>query len=525
VKNVKIIGGATHLVFRAPFILEDSTLLNFGADGVLIHASNSIIRNVNGILPTNLIPYSERHPDFLQFVPLDDSGKVDPYGVIENVIIENVYLYAPDIPEKGFRGCQGITSFEGKLRNVVIKNFVILTDVEQHGLTIISAHHCTFVNGIIDSIRTEEMPGIVLSNRKGTGEGEGTRAKNILAGYKEVVNLKEEDIIVGKRDLSIRGLAEKEGINYLPLLALKNTESRVAFRLGQASMLFERHKHTEALIRAGYDIPTLIRNKPKFTDIIGYTNYRRYGTYQKQIDRFNLAAENDITCACESVSLGAFQIGVWHWRELGYADAQHMYEDMQTIEGQNQAFIKFVTHTEGLKEALNSMDIPTIKRLYNGSKFLDRDHNGIDDWTDNYTKELARVLGREVNPDKKKTKSTTITTEAAKMAGDVIKGGILTTVLANGETVIEVTKATLDQVVKIKDTLNENKILIDGLRSQVDALSKDMDLFNYIIIFLLILIVLKLFGGIKTIRNYLYDRGYTKHKEAKDVFWTNNIRK
>jgi hypothetical protein len=111
------------------------------------------------------------------------------------------------------------------------------------------------------------------------------------------------------------------------------------------------------------------------------------------------------------------------------------------------------------------------------------------------------------------------------MAGYVIKGGILTTELANGETVIEVTKATLDQVVKIKDTLDENKILIDGLRNQVDALSKDMDLFNYIIIFLLILIVLKLFGGIKTIRNYLYDRGYTKHKEAKDVFWTNNIRK
>ena len=176
--NLHIRGGTTQLVLRAPCILENITLEGFGGDGIIISSSNCVLSNVYGLLPRDLIPYDKLHPDFIQFVAIDNNGKPDTSGVIENTIIERATLYAPFIPENKNRGVQGIAGFDCLVKNLEIISPEILTDVEQHGISFNTVENCIVSNGKIDSVNTNMKPGIIFSDRKGFGKSSNNRIEN-----------------------------------------------------------------------------------------------------------------------------------------------------------------------------------------------------------------------------------------------------------------------------------------------------------------------------------------------------------
>lgn len=254
--NVHLIGGQTQLVIRKPCIVENCTFENFGADGIILSASNCIIRNCNFLKPTTLVPYSTRHPDTIQFVAIDDNLNVDVNGIIYNTLLENIVVYAPDSEDGLFRGVQGITGFDCRVTNLTIRNFTIRTDFEQHGISFNSAENCTIENGIIDSITTDKKPGIIFKDRKLLSKGFNNSIKNVKLQILDV----EDDTIL--ENVKIECVKD----SYNGDLMYKEKKQSIAFRDHmQIAFLEATRKNTSEIYGVGSN-PEIL----KYWDAVNY---------------------------------------------------------------------------------------------------------------------------------------------------------------------------------------------------------------------------------------------------------------
>ncbi len=84
--------------------------------------------------------------------------------------------------------------------------------------------------------------------------------------------------------------------------------------------------------------------------------------------RFQHAEKLDRRAAIESCGWGAFQIMGFHWKRLGYRSPDAFAKAMHTVEGQIDAFVRFLdTHPiKGLKDALIEQDWVMFAHYYNG---------------------------------------------------------------------------------------------------------------------------------------------------------------
>lgn len=82
--------------------------------------------------------------------------------------------------------------------------------------------------------------------------------------------------------------------------------------------------------------------------------------------QFNEAAALDEGAAIQATSWGAFQIMGFHWKNLGYASPQDMRADMDTEQGQLDAFVRFVKADPVLVDALRRQDWEAFAGRYNG---------------------------------------------------------------------------------------------------------------------------------------------------------------
>lgn len=73
--------------------------------------------------------------------------------------------------------------------------------------------------------------------------------------------------------------------------------------------------------------------------------------------------------ALMSISMGAGQVMGAHWKRLGYASVEAMWQDAQTAPGQIRQMCKFVATDARLKKAINALDYKTIALLYNGKGY------------------------------------------------------------------------------------------------------------------------------------------------------------
>jgi hypothetical protein len=82
--------------------------------------------------------------------------------------------------------------------------------------------------------------------------------------------------------------------------------------------------------------------------------------------QFDEAASLDESAAIQSTSWGAFQLMGFHYKNLGYASPQAMRADMDTEQGQLNAFVRFIKADPVLVNALRTLDWDAFAGRYNG---------------------------------------------------------------------------------------------------------------------------------------------------------------
>ena len=79
----------------------------------------------------------------------------------------------------------------------------------------------------------------------------------------------------------------------------------------------------------------------------------------------------DEGAAIQATSWGAFQVMGFHFKALGYASLQAMRVDMDTEQGQLEAFVRFVRADPRLVDALKRHDWHAFAGVYNGPGQID----------------------------------------------------------------------------------------------------------------------------------------------------------
>jgi hypothetical protein len=79
----------------------------------------------------------------------------------------------------------------------------------------------------------------------------------------------------------------------------------------------------------------------------------------------------DPLAAVKSHSFGWLQIMGFNHRLAGYETTEAFLDAMQTLDGQNKAFVNFVTHSPLLHTAFRQHNVREVARHYNGPRFAD----------------------------------------------------------------------------------------------------------------------------------------------------------
>jgi hypothetical protein len=87
--------------------------------------------------------------------------------------------------------------------------------------------------------------------------------------------------------------------------------------------------------------------------------------------QFTEAADLDESAAIQATSWGAFQLMGFHWQRLGYASPQEMRADMESEQGQLDAFVRFIRSDAALLDALRRLDWHQFAGTYNGPGQVD----------------------------------------------------------------------------------------------------------------------------------------------------------
>lgn len=82
--------------------------------------------------------------------------------------------------------------------------------------------------------------------------------------------------------------------------------------------------------------------------------------------QFDEAAALDEFAAIQATSWGAFQIMGFHYKPLGYSSPQAMRADMDSEQGQLDAFVRFIKANVTLLDALRRRDWELFASHYNG---------------------------------------------------------------------------------------------------------------------------------------------------------------
>lgn len=167
--------------------------------------------------------------------------------------------------------------------------------------------------------------------------------------------------------------AEKIGCDIATIQAVIEVESQGSgFISGGAvpKILYERHIAARALRDRGLDVAKTIQNYPQLKTIVSFLPYSKggYGKLGQQWVKFNTLAEVNYECAVEACSWGAFQVLGRNYKDLGYDSPDAFKRQMETPEGQLQAFVRFVVVNK-LQDKLIKKDWAGFAASYNGKHY------------------------------------------------------------------------------------------------------------------------------------------------------------
>lgn len=125
--------------------------------------------------------------------------------------------------------------------------------------------------------------------------------------------------------------------------------------------------------------PAWFRKKAPYAPS-GKWNLNKVEVQSKEWPAFNDAFSKNPDAAMQSTSIGLGQIMGFHYKRLGFATVDEMWDHAKTsLMNQIWQIAKFIDTDKSLKQAIKDKDWFTIAKIYNGSGFM----------------EIARKYGRE----------------------------------------------------------------------------------------------------------------------------------
>jgi hypothetical protein len=492
--------------------IEEVTFKNYGGDAMNIRASNLLIKEYTTYNSTPTRPYSRckrkgnetveecliRHNEQVYDSTLlaFNKGYIDGYHV-------DTGFHAYAVKEDGYS-----IDTEGSISNITIHSI----DVDMGGSQgIMCSEACNYSNFNLGLNKLRVVGHYVypivfnsLADSTIGGINNTLEGKIRIAGLKGTVWATTNNNFIGFTNKELEGVtkvysnleefSEIHNIELAILWAIIKSESdNKGFYKGNPRILFERHKFTEALRKYGLSASKLAMQDPSIKDLIGKRAYFKYGTLQRQQDRFKKAYRVHKEAAIEACSWGKYQILGSNWKVSGFEDVFAFHDAQFTEEGQLLAFLGFLENNTRLMTALQNKDWKKIKRYYNGVKVVDKNHDGKDDYVAKLIKNYTIAL-KQGGTRKKLHKSRTMRNNTT---GAVVKVGVAEELIRNG-----------DVFSKITEQLTQSRESVTELSNQITTLQAQLGATAYTPYILGGVLLLALYPHFKVMKAYLEDNGY-----------------
>ena len=427
-ERAHIKGTRCGLIVRAPATLTDITISDFFGDAIIITSSNVTLKRVEIRTKRVGIPYRFLHPDGIQLIAVDKQNR-PTNGVLENIVIEDLTIYCPYVDGVS-EGIQGVFAGDCTVKGLVVNRFSILTDIDEHGITVNTGFGCVIDNGECSSINTNKKVGVILSDRKGIGAGSDNAVSNVGADFFELdgdwlmdnkIKLTSLPPDNDSTELLAVWAAGETGTSFQHMMALIEQETQDGYGMlkdGRKKILFECHVYTRLLVEKGIDIYAI---PDSYSDIVRLKPYSakaanksdRYGSLENQWVRFHKAETIDEECAKMACSVGLGQTMVFNYAKLGYESPDDMWNALDNPRGQVEAMVRFIK-ANNIAHLLRDNRFSEFKKVYNGS--------GKSNWATEYTKRYSRLVMRSTQ-EKTPQKSRTITSSATGLAATAAATG------------------------------------------------------------------------------------------------------
>jgi hypothetical protein len=199
-----------------------------------------------------------------------------------------------------------------------------------------------------------------------------------IAGPKTQAALDGNDCQQLLKNVDLINAAQRLDMPLAAVYAVNEVESKgMGFLdIGKPVILFEHHIMYRQLskVRHASENPADLKRRADqlATAHPGIVNPKAGGYVGGSAEHQRLGSArvlNDVA-ALESASWGAFQIMGFHWKRLGYADAQDFVASMSTNESQQfDAFVCFIETDPALYKALKARQWAEFAKLYNGPDY------------------------------------------------------------------------------------------------------------------------------------------------------------
>lgn len=186
---------------------------------------------------------------------------------------------------------------------------------------------------------------------------------------------KVKSACAGKGSLISKDLYEKEskriGVETAMMLSIAKQESKREsfYKEGQATILFERHKMWEYLMKDLKKSKEELKKLKAADPAIVNDNSGGYGKYSEQYEKLEKAKKIDYNTAVKSCSWGKFQVMGFNYA-VAFSSPKEMEKSVNLCEIQQfYFFIGYLEKTNGIIDAMKNKNWELIAAKYNGSKW------------------------------------------------------------------------------------------------------------------------------------------------------------
>ncbi|WP_241639716.1 N-acetylmuramidase domain-containing protein [Rosenbergiella epipactidis] len=212
----------------------------------------------------------------------------------------------------------------------------------------------------LERIKYFQKSIVNLKNPDGIISPTGATMRNLVvhSSFHTTTNRSTRTLIFSQQQLVEAAKSLRCEVAAIKAVVLTETPRGAFDNDGKPTILYERH-YFHRLTSGRYDSDPVLSNK----------HPGGYGKYSAQYGKLNRAIILDKKAALQSASWGAFQIMGENYKAAGFSTIEEFVKNMETVQGQLDAFVNFIKKTPPLQSALQNKQWSTFARVYNGPDY------------------------------------------------------------------------------------------------------------------------------------------------------------